>query len=201
MSQCTDNLKTPETVNQSPSLPKENFVRSMTFANNGGGASSRASCSCDECNPALLEYINQYRKRTRASTFSFANIKQRRVLRKREFDSSSARELLMYEYSMPVKALPLIEYASTERLVWVKKMHKGNVIKNLGGGVMGSNEEEKKRKPTDWKEGDVIYVGANGNQSIGWVNCLRGESLDDDIGLMESFPTNDPKRTKKHIKP
>ena len=130
------------------------------------------SCSCGECggSPAFMEYMTAYQKRKGFEEIgSTASSRQTRTLLLRDFREGSSTELLSYSYTLPCNALPLIEYGTSNRLVFIKNLNPNNVLKSLGGGVMGS---EGKRKELDWKEGDVFYVKKDRKLS-GFINCLR----------------------------
>lgn len=77
---------------------------------------------------------------------------------------------------MPLNAEPLVEFASSHRLMWVQSMAKGNKLQAIGTGIIGSSDEEKSRKDLDWEEGSMYLVLSNGGKAIGWVHTNNSKS-------------------------
>eukprot|EP00532_Pseudo-nitzschia_australis_P008960 CAMPEP_0168165452 /NCGR_PEP_ID=MMETSP0139_2-20121125/1495_1 /TAXON_ID=44445 /ORGANISM="Pseudo-nitzschia australis, Strain 10249 10 AB" /LENGTH=236 /DNA_ID=CAMNT_0008082571 /DNA_START=338 /DNA_END=1048 /DNA_ORIENTATION=- len=97
---------------------------------------------------------------------------------------------------MPKHAEPLIEFGSSHRIVWVKRLVKPNKNQNtdnyknnnsnhstshksdsnsilqwIGKGIIGSSDEEKDRiHLNDWTEGSVHFVPSNGGKAVGWIH-------------------------------
>jgi hypothetical protein len=72
---------------------------------------------------------------------------------------------------MPVNAEPLIEFGTSHRIVYIKRLSTKNTISSIGKGIIGSQDEEKTRLPlNDWTAGSVIFVPSNGGKAVGWVH-------------------------------
>lgn len=150
------------------------FLSAMTFASN---ASAFGSCSCDECfrpsssdnmiPPTIANAVLQY-KRQRPLKRS-----QDRMLVKRK-DSIS-----VWEWVLPLEADPLIEFGSSHRIIYVKRLP--GTLKAIGTtGIVGSKQEEESRTNLDWKQGDVVLVKSNDGRAVGYVH-VSGESEEEAI--------------------
>jgi hypothetical protein len=135
------------------------FMSTMTFAS---GAQQR-QCDCDECGvvPMFFQEAIKKHKRQRVET---------NPLRRRQDRSLVPREqgLAVWNLVMPIDAEPLVEFGSSHRLVWVKRLPDSSVLKSIGKGIIGSSDEEKSRTVLDWKEGMILLVPSNGGKAIGW---------------------------------
>jgi hypothetical protein len=72
---------------------------------------------------------------------------------------------------MPVNSEPLIEFGTSHRIVYIKRLSTKNNIRSIGKGIIGSQDEERTRRPLDdWTDGSVIFVPSNGGKAVGWVH-------------------------------
>jgi hypothetical protein len=136
----------------------DSFMSTMTFAS---GAQQR-QCDCDECGvvPIFFQEAIRKHKRQRVETGP---------LRRRQDRSLVHREqgLAVWNLVMPIDAEPLVEFGSSHRLVWVKRLPDYSVLKSIGKGIIGSSDEEKSRTALDWKEG-MVFLVPSGGKAIGW---------------------------------
>lgn len=146
------------------------FVASMTFASS---AHVQAGCDCDECGRpssgtvipnAIAEALERYRRQQP----KFKRI-QDRVLLKRYANVS------VWEVTLPLAAEPLVEYGSSQRLVWIKQLAETSRIQTIGEGIIGSGHEEKGRTVLDWRQGQVWWVPSQGGKAVGWVHVPEDE--------------------------
>ena len=168
----------------------DSFLQSMTF--------SRASdffdaCDCDDCDnipPSIQKFIND-RKRQRMKTGHIKRTQQRTLVGQHD-----RTRISLFSMFMPKHAEPLIEFGSSHRIVWVKRLVKPNknqytveyknsnsnhssresessssILQWIGKGIIGSSDEEKDRIDlNDWTEGSVHFVPSNGGKAVGWIH-------------------------------
>mmetsp|Transcript_5148 Transcript_5148/g.6228 ORF Transcript_5148/g.6228 Transcript_5148/m.6228 type:complete len:244 (-) Transcript_5148:813-1544(-) len=144
------------------------FLDSMTFAfgmPQGGGC----DC-CDECNmdggsmvPVSVASAIRAHKRLKLMEVPVQRT-QKRVLVTRESGIS------VWELVMPLDAEPLIEFGNSHRIIFVKKLKKGSIIKKIGKGIVGSSDEEKSRQCALWSEGKCYLLPSNGGKALGWTH-------------------------------
>lgn len=142
------------------------FLSSMTFASK---AASYGSCNCDECFlPAGSSMI--------PSTIANAvlNYKRQRPLKRTQDRVLVKRqdEISIWEWVLPLRAEPLLEFGSSHRLVYVKRLP--GTLQTIGqDGIVGSKQEEESRLLLDWKQGDVIFAKSNGGRAVGYVHARK----------------------------
>jgi len=79
----------------------------------------------------------------------------------------------VWELTMPLDAEPLVEFGTNHRLIWIKRLPTGSVLKSIGSGIIGSSDEEKQRQALDeWKQGQVWFVPSNGGRAVGWIHTI-----------------------------
>lgn len=170
----------------------DSFLQSMTF--------SRAdefldACDCDECEnvpPSIRNAIHE-RKRLRIEAGPIKRTQQRTLV-------GRDGQISLWCMNMPKNAEPLVEFGSSHRIVWVKKLEtiNGNTLKWIGKGIIGSSDEEKSRKKmTEWTEGNVFLVPSNGGKAVGWIytnddsNSTKTDTNDDHpIGTISAKEKN-----------
>jgi hypothetical protein len=158
------------------------FLSSMTFA-----LQTPANCGCDECGtvagvpPTIADAIQSF-KRQRALKRA-----QNRQLVKRK-DTIS-----IYEWALPMLAEPLLEFGSSHRFIYVKRLP--GFIQTIGqDGIVGSRNEEMSRLRMSWKQGDVVLVPSNGGRAVGFVHVNDATSTtnkgdEKDSALGQTFAT------------
>jgi len=141
------------------------FLESMTFAS----AKHTRFCDCDECD--LIEIPAPIRE-------AMQRKRQEMPLRRTQERSLVRREqgITVWELTMPVDAEPLVEFGSSHRLVWLKRLVGDGKIQSIGTGIIGSSDEEKSRKDLDWNEGSFYLVPSNGGKAIGWIHTTNKAS-------------------------
>ena len=163
----------------------------------GGGfgpSSSSPSCDCDECFPgseaglpvAIREAL-QRRKRQRLETGPIKRTQQRTFIcrtyceigNKEATDSSSSAggggggTISLYEVTMPLNAEPLIEFGTSHRMIYVKRLPSSSIMESIGEGIIGSQDEETTRQRlTDWAEGSVVLVPSTDGKAAGWIHSI-----------------------------
>ena len=96
-----------------------NFLESMTFA--------QRDCDCDECGigglgngPPMKSAVEEAFDKYRSSTnYAVSSRHQERKLIRREEDMNTGLVVTLYSMSLPVGALPLLEYGDSARIVFV----------------------------------------------------------------------------------
>jgi len=140
------------------------FLDSMTFAS---GSTGRGGCDCDECGgfslipPSITEAIREH-KRLKLMTLPVRRTQDRTLVTREEGMS-------VYQLTMPLDADPLVEFGSSHRIIFVKTLKKGPVLKGSGKGIIGSGTEEKSRKVVPWLEGKAYLIPCNGGKALGWI--------------------------------
>ena len=173
----------------------DDFVSSMTFANNrsNGFGGNVCGCSDDDCGgrigaipapiyEALQSYklsrltLNYHSSGTPSTgrhqyaiplVFHGNKPKQQRHLMTR-MDG-----VTVWKYSMPCDAEPLIEYGSSHRLVYVEQLSQESKIISIGRGIYGSRMEEQERVLMNWKSKTWYLLPSNGGVSLGWIHKLE----------------------------
>lgn len=151
-----------------------NFLESMTFT------SMTAECNCDECCNAsvsrkrgnapipqsILNAIQSY-KRTKLGEVLVKRSQVRTLIGR----STLLKNLAVWELTMPSLAEPLIEHGNplVYRIIWINRLHKSLIVKQVGCGIIGSNTEEESRQKLDWVENDIIVASNNNRKAIGYV--------------------------------
>jgi len=181
------------------------FVASMTFASR----KQYNDCDCDDCGLKLPLSIQEAVKRARtniaslnpstslSSLSSFANIiaKQTRSL----IANTSSGDIFVWKVVMPPGAEPLIEYGSSDRIIFVYKLPKHANILSIGKGIFGSREEEQHRHQMHWSKGDAYFVPSNGGRAIGWINqseVFDGNSYNENEKTVLLSPTQGNSKTE-----
>ena len=149
------------------------FVNSMTFT------SVSAKCDCDECcnNGSMKRSDAQIPQAINAAIQTYKRTKRAEVLVKRSQvrtligRSAELKDLAVWEFTMPSLAEPLIEYGNplVYRVIWIKRLHKSLLLKQIGSGIIGSNSEEEGRRQLDWIENDVVVVSSKDQKAVGYV--------------------------------
>lgn len=181
----------PKTSNAMP----DEFLQTMTFATHG---EHLRTCDCDECDNVpvpIREAINR-RKRQRLETGPMKRTQQRvlincyhchqnsgddtivggdgssNITNKNSGGGGSGTAIMnLWNMMMPLDAEPLVEFGTSHRIVWVKRLSSTSVIKSIGQGIIGSSDEEKNRKPLEeWKEGSMFLVPSTGGKAVGWIH-------------------------------
>jgi hypothetical protein len=151
------------------------FLKSMTFT------SVTAKCDCDECCneggikrgyistqiPQAINTAIQIYKRAKRSD----ELVKRSQVRSLIGRSHGLKDLAVWELTIPSLAEPLIEYGNplVYRIIWINRLHKSLLIKQIGCGIIGSHTEEQRRQKLDWIENDVVVVSSNDQKAIGYV--------------------------------
>lgn len=153
----------------------------MTFSRANGFFNR---CDCDECEdipPSIRKFIEN-RKRQRRETGPIKRTQQRTLVSR----YGGANLQCMH---MPKHAEPLVDFGTSHRIVWVKRLvqrshtenngsngnhttgNGGSILQWIGKGIIGSSDEEKGRVFLDsWTEGSVFLVPSNGGKAIGWIH-------------------------------
>ena len=174
-------------------------MKSMTFAKTDQYLDK---CDCDECDnvpPSIREIIHLRREERRAS----GPIKrtQQRSLVNRD------GQISIWCMTMPQNAEPLIEFGSSHRIVWVKKLtgttsstdsgQTRSTLNWIGNGIVGSSDEEKSRKKmTEWTDGKFFLVPSNGGKAIGWIHTSGSDSASTHVQNEQDDDTNETKSTE-----
>jgi hypothetical protein len=140
------------------------FMSSMTFASSG----AQLRCDCDDCGAIPEDILALVRKRRREIVESspLKRTQERKLLRR---DNG----ISVWNLTMPLGAEPLVEFGSSHRLVWVKRLPEDSILKSIGRGIIGSSDEEKTREDLDWKEGAVYLVPTNGGKAVAWLHAAK----------------------------
>lgn len=178
----------------------DNFMQSMTFARTDQYLDK---CDCDECDnvpPSIREIIHLHREERRA-TGPIKRTQQRSLV-------SRDGQISVWCMNMPQNAEPLIEFGSSHRIVWVKKLtgttstsgsaeHR-STLSWIGNGIVGSSDEEKSRKKmTEWTEGNFFLVPSNGGKAVGWIHTTDNSSASTNARNSEEEDTNETTPTEK----
>ena len=162
----------------------DTFLQSMTFSRAGDFINA---CDCEECDniPPSIKKMMQDKKRQRRESGPIKRSQQRTLVCRQGRAS-------LYCMHMPKDAEPMVEFGSSHRIVWIKRLAKaqeensdgngsGNTLRWIGKGIIGSRDEEKSRKVmNDWNEGDVFLIPSNGGKAIGWVHTDARDRYGDD---------------------
>ena len=180
---------------KTPLIMSDSFLKSMTFTTPGDFLDR--DCDCEECDNIPIDIRNaiQKRKRLRLQTGPIKRTQQRTLINRHNITSSSKASsiITLWSISMPKNAEPLVEFGSSHRIVWVKRIGRRNkndnngsnnnnkctanndnsnsILQSIGRGIIGSSDEEKSRKYlNDFTEGSVFLVPSNGGKAIGWIH-------------------------------
>jgi hypothetical protein len=197
----------------------EEFLQSMTFATAG---EHLRTCDCDECDNvpvAILEAINR-RKRLRLETGPIKRTQQRTFLNRYHFgggDSNSNQDnkktnddiidvksdkgngtISVYSMTMPMNAEPLVEFGTSHRIVWVKRLSSmTSTIQSIGEGIIGSSDEEQTRKDlVDWSEGNFFLVPTTEGKAAGWIHTNKDNIKDTTNESSSSQSETTPEKTQ-----
>lgn len=194
-----------------PDSPSAVFLASMTFASvehiarcdcDECGFSSgvdRLAGSNDSVIPlSIAQALDRYKKQR---SDSLRRIQDRTLIKRYQESTSNSKgsttastvstmatlapspAASVWELTMPLDAEPLVEFGTNHRLIWIKRLPTGSVLKSIGSGIIGSSDEEKQRQVLDeWKEGQVWLVPSNGGRAVGWIhtsamNCESSASV------------------------
>lgn len=140
------------------------FMSSMSFASSG----AQRQCDCDECGaiPEAIMAAVRKRRRQMVESSPLKRTQERKLLRRDDGIS-------VWDLTMPLDAEPLVEFGSSHRLVWVKRLPEDHILKSIGTGIIGSSDEEKTREDLGWKEGTVYLVPSNGGKAVGWLHAAK----------------------------
>eukprot|EP00536_Pseudo-nitzschia_multiseries_P011615 jgi/Psemu1/206324/e_gw1.405.25.1 len=195
----------------------DSFLRSMTF--------SRAreflyACDCAECDdipPSIRKFIHE-RKRQSKEAGAIKRTQQRTLV-------SRHGPVTLHSIYMPKHAEPLIDFGTSHRVVWVKRLVKKSnsnpkestngkkstqkgesVLQWIGNGIIGSSYEEKGRvNLSDWVEGSVMFIPSTGGKAVGWIHASAANDSstgNSDIKEDVDDSTTDTEiKTKKATKP
>jgi hypothetical protein len=149
------------------------FMESMTFAS---GELGRKQCDCDECGAIPFDVWEEVRKskRIRVETGPLKRTQDRKLIQR---DQGG---IAVWNLVMPLDAEPLIEFGTSHRLVWVKRLPESSSLKAVGKGIIGSSHEEQNRISLPWREGNVYLVQSSGT-AVGWVHTARQTCQDDSV--------------------
>ena len=138
------------------------FLASMTFASS---SQNLRLCDCDDCGEIPLDILAAIRehKRLKLETGPLKRTQDRSLL-KRDLNVG----ISVWNLIMPIDAEPLIEFGSSHRFVWIKRLP--GQLMSIGKGIIGSSDEESSRAKLDWEEGCVYLVPSNGGKAVGWVH-------------------------------
>mmetsp|Transcript_21549 Transcript_21549/g.44959 ORF Transcript_21549/g.44959 Transcript_21549/m.44959 type:complete len:295 (-) Transcript_21549:268-1152(-) len=171
------------------------FSSSMTFASFQQGE-LRNDCECDECDAILfrkqqggngdgsvpgqfvpdpiLKAIQEHKRQKRVN--GPLKRSQGRALNKRE------GQVAIWEWTLPPDSEPLVEYGTSHRLVWVKRLPRGREVKSIGKGIIGSGSEEQSRPSTNWRQDGIYLVPSNKGKAVGWANSDSSSQNGSDSG-------------------
>lgn len=164
----------------------DSFLSSMTFASHEFRESREMGCDCDECgtnssnnvtrfvSPELLALVRE-RKRQRLEQRPIQRT-QVRVLVQRGPENIAA----LWHWTLPLGAEPLVEFGSSHRIIWVKRLPNNRMLRSIGKGIIGSRDEELSRIDlSDWTEGGVYFVPSNGGKAVGWIHHTKVNNQDE----------------------
>lgn len=148
----------------------DTFLQSMTFAK---PEEFLGSCDCDECDnmPESIRKFLHEKKRERIIAVPIKRTQQRTSIGRHG-------RISLWCMHMPKNAEPLVEFGSSHRIVWIKKLgaslntsnNDSSILRWIGKGIIGSSDEEKSRKNMiEWTEGNVFLVPSNGGKAVGWI--------------------------------
>mmetsp|Transcript_23316 Transcript_23316/g.32573 ORF Transcript_23316/g.32573 Transcript_23316/m.32573 type:complete len:159 (-) Transcript_23316:104-580(-) len=69
-----------------------------------------------------------------------------------------------------MQLLIFVRFGHSHRIIFVKKLKKGSIIKTIGDGIIGSSDEEKSRQCASWSEGKCYLLPSNGGKALGWTH-------------------------------
>jgi len=158
-----------------PTAPAvDSFLASMTFAMPAATAlEGRGGCDCDECGgsafipQAIVDAIRKH-KRQKHETMPMKRSQHRAFLQRH-----NASGVAVDEWTLPLNAEPLVEFGSTHRIVWIRRLPR--VLKAIGKGIVGSQQEERQRQRLEWKQGDMYLVPSNGGKAIALIHSSLGD--------------------------
>lgn len=161
-----------------------NFLESMTFA--------KQDCDCDECGigglgngPPMKSAVEEAFDKYRSSTnYAVSSRHQERKLIRREEDMNTGLVVTLYSMSLPVGALPLLEYGDSARIVFVIGLPKTSAIMQVDGNS---------KRQTKWRHNGMYFLRNNGGNPIGWVNerAIGTTAIDDDIRILVAKVSGD----------
>jgi hypothetical protein len=148
-------------------------MESMTFAS---GELGRKQCDCDECGSIPFDVWEEVRKskRLRIETGPLKRTQDRKLIQR---DQGG---MAVWNLVMPLDAEPLVEFGTSHRLVWAKRLPESSSIKAIGQGIIGSSHEEQNRIKLPWREGKVYLVQSSGT-AVGWVHIARERCQDGSV--------------------
>ena len=169
---ASSNKRNREELNNTNST--DYFISSMTFAAPGGAFARGGGCDCDECGgsafipQAIVEAIRKHKQR-----------KHERMPMKRAQVRDLVRRhgsISVYQMTLPLHSDPLVEFGQSHRVVFIKHLSKDCLLKTIGKGIVGSQDEERGRKVLeDWKQNDVFLVPSNGGKAVAWLHEPKAE--------------------------
>ena len=175
------------------------FVSSMSFAQlqRGGGNNANSNrmtmaCDCDECGNinvipvTIQEAIDRYKRQKRP----LQRTQDRRLVKRAvvEVDTKVKSEtttttttttpatpnystMAVWNWVLPSHAEPLLEFGSSHRFVWVKRLSGGSgTLYSIGPGIVGSADETSQRQALPWCAGQVYFVPSRSGKAVGWVH-------------------------------
>ncbi|GKY95576.1 hypothetical protein MPSEU_000519000 [Mayamaea pseudoterrestris] len=150
------------------------FLTSMTFASN---SPMLGICDCGACGIITKEDVPlpiAKALEVHKSKRPLQRNQDRRLLKRQE-------DVSLWEWTLPLQAEPMLEFGSSHRFIYVKRLP--GILQSIGPvGIVGSQQEEESRQPLDWAEGDVVLVPSNGSgQALGYVhaNSVSKRSTDE----------------------
>lgn len=139
----------------------------MTFASHDFRRNS--ACDCDECGfsvhvpPTILAALRE-RKRQKLEHGPLKRTQVRSLIQR------GPDSVALWHWVLPQDAEPLVEFGSSHRIVWVKRLPKSSILRSIGKGIIGSSDEEKSRSDLGWQEGCIYLVPSNGGKAVGWIH-------------------------------
>ena len=155
----------------------DSFLSSMTFASHDFRASREMGCDCDECGTSSATSVTRF---VSPELVALLCEKKRQRLEQRPIQRTQGRVLVqrgpeniaaLWSWTLPLGAEPLVEFGSSHRIIWVKRLPRNRILRTIGRGIIGSRDEELSRTDLpDWTEGGVYFVPSNGGKAVGWIH-------------------------------
>jgi hypothetical protein len=140
------------------------FLASMTFASQVPIA---GSCDCEECGSASMRESSV----PPPIVVALQSFKRQRPLQRKQIRQLLKRQddISVWEWALPLQAEPILEFGSSHRFIFVKRLP--GILKTIGPvGIVGSQQEEESRQKLNWKQGDIILVPSGNDQAVGYVH-------------------------------
>ena len=198
LSNTTENSNKRKAESSMSSFLSSMTFASSSFHRNGGGkncdcdecgAGAGAAAAMRQRSPpafivpnAIQQALDNYKRQR-----PLQRTQERQLIQKEHLLVGVDQTMIMlslWQWTLPTDATPLLEFGDSHRLIWVQRLgglataaaaaaasgDAVSVLKEIGTGVVGSQQEQQGRKQVDWKSGRVYFVPSRKGKAIGWVH-------------------------------